>query len=216
MGSVAGRQSTLLFAAVVIGLGGGCRGKRVYVRELPHQNPTHYVFDATVPDVRKAVGKAFESPGFGDPDNCTYANAKRLWLIERPSDSFPWRLLKRPGNENDVVLHNGHDPFRKSAVYYNRDGPCDYAAIFHIHLAAVAPQRTKVEIFTHRPQVISGKGQYHIIHGAWANYIVDVAPTTIEEYEILLAIGKQLRQQAMPPLVQPDPAKEGLRWRGTR
>jgi hypothetical protein len=63
--------------------------------------------------------------------------------------------------------------------------------------------QTLVEIITHHPEVIAGETSGFLRPHGPANIYIDVAPTSIEEYEILLRLGQVLKVDDMPPLRLP-------------
>lgn len=78
-----------------------------------------------------------------------------------------------------------------------------YFADFHIHLAAVGPSRTSVTVFTYDSSVVAGL-EWRPAHGQ-AYIFVEVPPSSIEECEIPLRIGRQLDATDMPALKVPGP-----------
>lgn len=193
-------------------------------RLLPHPNPTNYEFEASVSDVKNAIKKAFDKwlteqskhnrervwKGNSDPE------AKRLltMLLQLPPGSLFWKgdadalskhLLTKPGNENDAYFYGTDSPVGESQVYFKDGQPLIYFADFHIHITAVESRKTRVEIFTYDSSVnTSVNAPWSPAHGRSFVY-VKVNPTTIEQYQILLGIGKQLGKNDMPPLVTPEP-----------
>lgn len=201
-------------------------------RILPHPNLTSYEFNATVAEVKDAVKGAFDKwedeelrlrkgkvwNGPGD------AEAKRRLtsaLQDSPRHPF-WKageaygramdILARPGNENDAYFDGTESPAGESAVYFTDGQPLIYYAGFHIHITAVGPKRTRVEIFTYDSSVAVGAEKAWTVHGHNISLITsNIEPTTVEEYQILLRIGEQLGEKNMPPLATPGtnaPAKQ--------
>jgi hypothetical protein len=191
-------------------------------RLLPHPNLTSYEFDATITDVKDAIQKAcgdqwrqeqFEKnrgrvwKGGGDADS------KKLlsMALQQGGESLLWKgdgdalardLLTKAGNENDAYLVGMEVPCGESQVYFKDGQPLIYFADFHIHLTAVGLQKIRVEIFTYGSRVVAGVDESWSPHGP-SFIFVEVDPTTIEQYQILLRIGEQLGTKNMPPLVTP-------------
>jgi hypothetical protein len=90
----------------------------------------------------------------------------------------------------------------KSVVYFKDGTPLTYYADFQIHLTPINADHTRVDIITRDSHVRAGT-EWHPV--AQAGIFVDVAPTSVEEYQILLDIGKQLGVKSMPMLITPDP-----------
>lgn len=182
-------------AAGVLAIGLLCVGLwwgvfRISEKQLPQKNPTEYVFDAPIADMREAMREAF-------------ASGYRGMHIVYPETNDPVLsgFLSEPGNENDAYMYNWHTPIGESPIYFRRGRPLPYLAKFHIHVTVISDAQTRVQIFTQNPEVIAGERPG--IHG-WAHNYVSVEPTTIEEYEILLRIGAELGASEMPELWLPE------------
>jgi hypothetical protein len=214
----------LLVATTLVASGCGKPQVSLQERVLPHANPTSYEFDdATINDVKSAIKMAFEKwrdeelknrkeriwKGSGDAD------AKRLLTmqLQLPPASLIWKgdadalskhLLTKTGNENDAYFYGTDSPVGESLVYPKDGQPLIYFADFHIHLAAVDPRKTRVEIFTYDSSVNTGAKGPRSAHGRTFLF-VPVAPTTVEEYQILLRIGEQIGVKGMPRPVIPAP-----------
>jgi len=111
--------------------------------------------------------------------------------------------LTKLGNENDAYFYGTESPIGYSEIYFKDGQPLIYFADFHIHLSAVKSQKVRIDIFTYGSSVNTG------MHAAWSpahgtKYVyVQIPPTTVEEYQILLRIGEQLGVKDMPPIVKP-------------
>jgi len=141
---------------------------------------------------------------------------KRLltMALQLPPGSLFWKgdgdalskgLLIKPGNENDAYFYATDSPVGESQVYFRNGLPLIYYADFHIHLTSVAAQKTRVEILTYDSSVVTRADEGWWRHGP-AFISVNVDPTTVEEYQILLRIGAQLGTKDMPELVVPGPS----------
>jgi hypothetical protein len=189
---------------------------------LPHPNPTNYVFDASVSEVKNAVKRGYEK--WRDEQREKYAD--KVWkgaggtkgkhlltlalqlsgltqfLWKGDGDALAKGILTKPGNENDAYIYGGDTPVGESQVYFKDGQPLIYYADFHIHLSAVGPQKTQVDIYTYDSSLVTGVDESWSPHGP--SFIsVSVPPTTIEEYRILLGIGEKLGTKSMPRLVTP-------------
>jgi len=193
-------------------------------RVLSHPNPTNYVFDASVSQVTNAIRKAYGMDWYlaeakknhervwEGPGDAKAKHARTLALQQPPpslffkgdADALSKNLLTKPGNENDAYLFGSTSSVGESQVYLKDDYPLIYYADFHIHLAPVGPTKTSVEIFTYDSSVVAGLDESWSPHGPSFIY-VEVPPTTIEQYQILLGIGQQLGVTNMPSLVVPGP-----------
>ena len=74
-----------------------------------------------------------------------------------------------------------------------------YTADFKLLLTPVSDSKTRVDVRTSESKVRIGAN----FGGHAGDYYERVAPTTIEEYRILLKIGTALGEQNMPPLRLP-------------
>ncbi len=193
-------------------------------RLLPRANPTSYEFEANISETKAAIQRAYDDwhyetsknygertwRGEGDAvSRRVYSRALQLigheLLVWREGDALANGLLSKPGNENDAYLSGQEAPFCESEVYFKDGQPLIYYADFQIHLAGVGPKRTRVEILTYGSKVAVGVDKrFSPVHGP-GFFLLDVAPTTVEEYQILLKIGEQLGAKEMPKLVAPGP-----------
>jgi len=168
---------------------------------LTRQNPTMYEFSVTVEDLKPAIQRAFsdhfwkwnegEDPPFGASLNWKASDVDELCS----------GVFAKPENENDAFLLGVPEAFGKSQVYFKNAVPLTYFADFHIHLKPIGASKTRVEIFTYHPWVSAGLDPSAPLGPAYI--VVNVKPTTIEEYEILLKIGHQLGVENMPELIVP-------------
>jgi hypothetical protein len=187
-------------------------------------NPTRYDFDASISDIQSAVRKAFAEWRTEE----LKSRKSRVWkgsgsaedkelltmLLQLPPGSLLWKgrsdslskyILTQAGNENDFYFFNADSPVDASPVYFKDGQPLIYFADFHIHVSAISAERTRVQIFTHDSLLNTGmSGGWSPARGSTFLY-VSVDPTTIEEYQILLRIGKQMGLTNMPPLILPKP-----------
>jgi len=86
-----------------------------------------------------------------------------------------------------------------SDSYFWSNTPLQYIADFKLLLTPVSDSKTRVDIRTSESKVRIGAN----FGGHGGAYYERVAPTTIEEYRILLKIGRALGEQDMPPLRLP-------------
>jgi hypothetical protein len=95
-------------------------------------------------------------------------------------------------------------PYGESQVYFEGATPLIYYADFHIHVIPVASGKTRVEITAYDSRVAAGVDRrFSWVSSGPGLFVVAVAPTTVEEYQILLGIGEKLGTKNMPPLVLP-------------
>lgn len=188
----------LLFALV------GC-DRREHLEELtlPAKNPTSYEFGFSLARTKEGVRRGL----VGTPS----------WHIEFASDSsIVWgeTILRKPENAHDAyVEHMGQDTSRIFIWRKGRGAP--YFVQHHIHLEVLAENRTRVDVIAVNPRItIGARFPYYL---PYVPSVPDAAitrkvpPSTIEEYEILLKIGRALGvEQEMPKLILPEAHAKGL------
>jgi hypothetical protein len=174
-------------------------------KTLEHKNPTTYVFNHSVPELKERIVAAFQIEKQSAGSFCVFFRCEAPFLISvetKEHATFAGHLFDNRENADDVYLHSYGEPFGLSAVYFANGKPLRYRAAFHLHLAAVNERSTKVTVLTQNSTVING-AKCCSPHGYYSND-VPVEPTTIEEYKILLYIGQVLGVRDMPPLHTPD------------
>lgn len=169
-----------------------------YELYLEKKNPAHYCFDANIQDVKSAIKNGlgnYQIPG--------------LALYFKEDNRFD--ILNINENRNDAYLRTFLEPL-KSKIYFNSKGPLLYDAEFHLHLDSLGKEKTKITINTIKSEVLTGRrmGIGDNFTLGLPNYI-SVPPSTIEEYEILLIIGKQLNQTGMPECNYPPKGAKKIR-----
>jgi hypothetical protein len=101
-----------------------------------------------------------------------------------------------------------HEPMSLSLVYFVGDEPAPYIADFYLEIQALEDQLTRVTVEALESQVIAGKTLLPQHEFSRANIYLQVSPTTIEEYQLLLGIGEILGQPGMPALQVPKAIRE--------
>ena len=95
---------------------------------------------------------------------------------------------------------------QKSKIYLKENGDSlDYLAGFYLHLESINESHAKISITTIDPRVIIGRellpSPPNMVR---RDNTMLVEPSTIEEYEILLEIGKLVGEKNMPPINLPE------------
>jgi hypothetical protein len=183
-------------------------------RVLHERNPTNYQFNASVDEVKAAVKEAFgykwanemnlksKTPVLKGPLYSALQTQGGHLFWKGEGDALSNNLLIKPGNENDAYLAGNGWCVGLSQVYFREGMRLVYFADFHIHIAAISPSKTQVTIFTYGSSVVTGM-ENHVAHGP-AYVFGKVPPTSIEEYQVLLRIGRELGDLNMPTLSMPD------------
>jgi hypothetical protein len=179
---------------------------KIKAKALSEKNLTSYEFARPMSEVRKEVINAFDSEKNNPLTrefHSSFSNTSFFFVVESKEDpSFSKHIFENPENSNDLYLHSFGTSIESSYVYFGGGKPLRYRAEFQLHLSAPSPDTTRVSVITHKPTVINGS-KCCGLHGYISND-VPVEPTTIEEYKILLFIGRLLGAQDMPPLRLPE------------
>jgi hypothetical protein len=114
-------------------------------------------------------------------------------------------LFSQPANKLDFCLMPVYY-ISKSMIYKRENGSSlDYEAWFYLHLEAAEKNMTKVNIRTIEPKIIVGKELLPLPpHFVRKDKTIQVEPSTIEEYEILIKIGNLVGEKDMPALNLPE------------
>jgi hypothetical protein len=151
-------------------------------RKLERTNPISYVFDSPASEVRSAIDASISS---------TYQEG-RMYGYWVPSG------LSFHGSAD--TEYDMHQITMSDIYYYWWKTPLEYSADFKLRLTPVSNTNTRVDIQTSKSKVRIGPN--FGAHGGDSSE--PVAPTTIEEYRILLKIGSALGERGMPPLQLPQ------------
>ncbi len=177
----------------------------IETKPLSQKNPTVYEFAHPVSDVREKLLTAFADYDLMQEFYSSFNPKKssfRFFVGSREKTLLSKDIFENPENTNDLYLHSHGEVIGPSAVYFGGGKPLRYRAKFQLHLTALDDKRTKISIITHDPAVINGSVCCGM-HGYKSNDVA-VEPTTIEEYKILLFIGRILGVSDMPPLRMPE------------
>lgn len=162
----------------------------ITTKTLTKPNPTSFVFEASIDEIHAVLRKkAVKCCGVA--------------VEFKDHASHSASILGSPGIENDAYIHNFHEPIGPSAVYFSGENPLPYLCEFHLHLIPLAKGETQVVVLTYQPEVINGESWWGPHNFSPANIYRGVAPTTIEEYRILLELGSALGAVNMPRLLRP-------------
>ena len=200
-------MSRYIGAALMLSLCISCSSDvhKIKTKALLQKNPTSYVFPGALPEVREKLLTAFkdfplrrEFGSFLSPNNQSFTFSGRT--KEEHGDYEP--IFANSENHNDIYLHSWGEPIDPSEVYFGGGKPLRYRAEFQLHLTAADNDSTQISVITHKPTVINGSVCCGL-HGYKSNDVA-VEATTIEEYRILLFIGRILGVRDMPALRLPE------------
>ena len=179
---------------------------QIRTKPLAEKNPTSYAFPRPLEDVKQELINAFEITKRSkatDEFYSSFSDESFYFKVETKDDAlFSKQIFESPENTNDLYLHSHGQPIVSSSVYFGGGKPLRYRATFQLHLTRLNENSTKVSVITHDPTVINGS-KCCGLHGYKSND-VPVEPTTIEEYKILLFIGRLLGVGDMPTLRLPE------------
>lgn len=159
-------------------------------KTLPELNPIEYNYNFPIGEVRKTIDNIFsESKFHGLFFKIGY------WGID----------TLNPENKNNFFLEYDIDFYSdskiKSEIYYNWWGYLKLFPHYHIVLDSISFNQTKIKIISY-PKVKTGLAldYNHGIPSAIGPFLVEVKPSTIEEYEIIKMIGDALGEKNMPEI----------------
>jgi hypothetical protein len=174
------------------------RGCEISYSELkmPRKNPTSYIFDCKLYELRDLI-----QDSYFDFNRALNGEAYSLYSVIQDSihlRGFPF--LFKNENINDLVYSHYSGP---SNIYISKESTIVYSASFHIHFTRLGNNKTQVSIFTLKPK-ITVKVKTIIQHAPGFYNTYEVEPSTVEEYKILLVIGKKMGvADQMPKLLLP-------------
>lgn len=149
------------------------------------ENPTIYTYSHGLIQVRNALTDTVHGyfiEGFEDKD-----------------DVYTQGIFMDSSNVNDIVLIQMTAADSKVYSFFGR--PFPYEVDFHVHFDSISENKTRVTINALNPKInFLGFGIGHLGF-VWSK---KVRTSTIEEYEILLMVGKKLNEVDMPACKYPQ------------
>ena len=170
----------------------GCSSDRNYTMTV--KNPTEYLYFFGIDSVKMIIKQKFSHGEFYGLD------------LACKEDILITKIFDNPSNYNDFVLEEFSTWHKcKSKVYFNKENkPLIYHATYQIHLEKVSESKTKVSIIVTESGIIYKTKLPVLPHLSRVNRLKELPPTTVEEYEILLIIGKELGVKDMPSIKIPE------------
>lgn len=171
-----------------------CQNKVIKV-EQKKKNPIEYIFSCSKDSLHNVISKQLKISNM-----MLWDSQHGIMVLEEVSNMF-----SQKGNSSDFCLMPIYF-ISKSKIYFTKDGDLlDYEAWFYLHLESIEKTLTKVKITTIEPKVIVGRELLPTPPHFGRNYKkIDVQPSTIEEYEILLKIGELVGEKGMPSVNIPE------------
>ena len=165
---------------------------------LEKKNPTEYQFNVPIDSIHKLIiGNRFL---FFDDMAVMSLEQKLIIPIEIV------KKLEKPVNKYDMFIDRSFNTQKKSYTYKNQDGEyLEYLVSFYLHLDSIDINKTKITIETFEPELIRGydflPSPPHFVRNP--KWLIG-EPSTIEEYSLLLKIGKAIGEKNMPSLILPN------------
>lgn len=158
---------------------------------MAEKNPTEYVFNHPMGEVKQVIEKNLQS--------------SRNMDLERNIDFPVNKIVKEEIGIDDYILYRPCD--FESYVYRTGDRGRYYFMALQIHLDSLSEDQTRVKIITHGRSVITGY-RPGIAHMSFLIPICQtVEPSTIEEYQVIYKIGRSLGEK-MAPVIYPSTLSE--------
>lgn len=178
------------------------------VKLLDDKNPTSYIFHTPYDQLKEIIRCDFSKDRSKDMNDRKIALeiGSRPWNVNDKISPYLLylgdKVSEKPENKLDLYLTpSGDRTVSYSKVYKKFWKSLEYFAEFQLHFEPINENETKITVITHAPEVLYTSSPVFSGH-AYVNF-KKVEPTTIEEYEILLRIGKLVGQKNMPPLKLP-------------
>lgn len=165
-------------------------------KKLEQKNPTTYIYNISKEVLRSQL--------ISNIDRFRSIHLTLLYdeIGIEPLDTL--EIFEPPKNKYDFYLEQEIYWQFKSLVYFVDGNPALYEAGFHLHLEEIDKQRTKVSIYTIRPRIVLGTdflpSPPHFVR---KSRYMNVTPSTIEEYKILVLVGQIVNEANMPLILYP-------------
>ena len=184
-----------------------CSHPAIRTLALPKPNPTSYTFPLNVNVLHSRAKQAF-AYGLQMEHPIFYFEGRSVTLNVQDSQHHlfaPDAIFRDPANTNDLYLHNYGWPIAESIIYRGTKGGLTFFADFHLHLAETETNSTTVTVTALNTRVVNGWNFGLDIHTGFGRLacIVPAQPTTVEEYSILLYLGRYIGVTGMPELIVP-------------
>ena len=163
-----------------------CVSSKNTIKEPSVKNPTFYIFAKSKQDVEIAIIEVL-----GGSESSKRSKFDDYMLVQYRNRDF--KLICNPGNSSKVYFRKNGEPYLYSP------------SRIQILIDSIAENTTKVSIDVLTPEVRTGLTLLPTIPWLQRGWkYKEVPSTTVEEYEILLMIGKELNEANMPELKIPD------------
>jgi len=185
--------------------------KRLETKELVQTNPTEHIFNVSLDKLRQTILDSFnEHKGINSPFyqssifyfNVDMGNGEHKMTVSFNAETagnalFGKEHFEKPNTENDIYIHS-FGQFWYSPIYYAGGEALEFRTPFILTLEKIDEERTLLKVRPETPKVIKGVAGL-TAHGFYSKEI-EVAPTTVEEYSLILFIAEQLGDTTLKPL----------------
>lgn len=207
-------KRTLLLLVIITSTLLSCDNlKKLETKQLVLVNPTEHIFNIPVDELRQTILTSFnehkeiDSPFY--KSSIFYYNAnigdgngeQKMFVSFKAETSenalFGKKHFENPNTKNDIYIHS-FGQFWYSPVYFVGGEPIEFRTPFILTLEELDDKTTLLKVRAEQPKVLKGvKGL--TAHGFYSKEI-EVAPTTVEEYSLILFIAEQLKDTTLKQL----------------
>lgn len=185
--------------------------KRLETKELVETNPTEHIFNVPVDKLRQTILDAFnEHKEINSPfyeSSIFYLNVDMGNGVHKLTVSFNAETtgnalfgkdhFEKPNTENDIYIHSFGQTWY-SPIYFAGGEALEFRSPFILTLEKIDDNRTVLKVRPEDPKVLKGVAGL-TAHGFYSKEI-EVEPTTVEEYSLILFIAEQLGDTTLKPL----------------
>jgi hypothetical protein len=192
----------------------GVRRDKIVMKELSEQNIPSHTFNIPYGQLRDTLPSLFTIDKQYRNKNLErfffyYSSEDRKnenkhlinFSAETSSEPiFSSDYFKEPNTKDDIYL-TAMGAYWQSQIYYVKANPLHYTTAFVCKLKRIDKQTTQLTVQAEDPVVANGTNGLGP-HGYIAN-VQKVAPTSVEEYALLLFIAEQLNEKGLQPIIVP-------------
>lgn len=180
-------------------------------KTLSSPNPTSYVFSSPFPKVLAAMDDLCskdrplsdaDTPTSRAISRCDRSSEVDVYTRECPSCRRDHPLytpkFNPDANQDRIVFETRNFDSRS---YFVNGKPVSNWCLYVVILQRIDSAKTRVTIEPIDLRAVNGTA--HGIHGAIVTHIVNLKPTSIEEYEVLYYLGNRIGESGMPLIQLP-------------
>jgi hypothetical protein len=190
----------------------GCDNlNKLETKELVETNSTEHIFNVPLDTLRRTIldsfneNKEFHSAFYQSSIfhfSMDMGNREHRMTVSFNAESagdalFGKNHFKNPNTDGDIYIHS-FGQFWYSPIYYAGGQALEFRTPFILTLKKMNDDQTLLKVTPEAPKVIKGVAGL-TAHGFYSKEI-DVDPTTVEEYSLILFIAEQLGDTTLKPL----------------